>query len=184
MSNNNAIDYSSKSPRRDVPMVEVEVESVTMQCLPNGWLVNPGKSRIMIYEDQVPEVEALTRTEQDNDLYKRAQSEFEGRLMKYAEDEFGGDLDKATKKCPFSVESVFLSMNQSLGIPHVKPLKSMKILKDGLPPPAKKDSWDASAGTAKIVADVLQLLFSDDTVLDKIADRVNQRKTASNRKGN
>lgn len=181
---NNAIDYSSKSPKRDVPMVEVEVDSVTMQCLPNGWLVNPGKSKITIYEDQIPEVEALTRTEQDNDLYKRAQSEFEGRLMKYADDEFGGDLDKATAKCPFSVESVFLSMNQSLGIPHVKPLKSMKVLQKDLPPPTKKDSWDAQTNAAKLVTTVIENLLTNKELIASIASLVNQHNSAPKGKGN
>jgi hypothetical protein len=169
---NNSVDYSKKSPRRDVPMVEIELESVTQQCVPNGWLVNPGVNTIRIYEDEVPEVQALTRTEEDNDLYKRAQAEYARRFKRWADENCDGDMDKAAEICPLSVESVFLSMNEGLGLPHVKPFKYMKITNKGLPPPQEERGWKDQNNAAEIAANAIAGIFSNEDFLMRIAEKV------------
>lgn len=137
------VDRSNISPKRNMEMVEMEVESVVMQALPNGYLVSPGKSTIIVYKDEVAQVEDLVRSSEDIAAIERAKTECALRLRQYADDKCGGDMAAASKLFPESVESVFVSQNKGSNFPHIKPLLSARKIKEGLPPPAETDRWNA-----------------------------------------
>lgn len=181
---NNAISMTkTNSPKRDVSMVELEIDCVTSQCLPNGWLANPGVSRIFVYADEVAQVEALTRTEEDNELYRQAEVQYAKRFAKWAENNCGGDMEKAAALCPLSVESVYLSMNEGDGVFHIKPIKSMTVIRKDLPPPEEKKSWEAQSKSAGMVADVIEKLLTNDALIDLVAEAVSKRGSESAKSG-
>lgn len=156
-----AMDNSKDSPRRNKPMCTMDVEAATMQTLPNGFLVLPGKSTIKIYEDQVDEVMALVRDEDENLAIIRAKEEYDRRFKKYADEKCDGDAKVAYERFPQSVESVYCQQNEGKGVYGTRPLLSAVIKEKGLPPPQKEDSWDAQNSSAEMVAKTINIILEN-----------------------
>lgn len=165
-----AADFSNKVPQRNKNRIRMEVESVTMQCLPSGNLVLPGKAEIVIYEDEEQQVLDLVRDEEENIAVQQAYKQFEIRLKRYADEKCGGDLEKARLICPESPQSVFCLLND--GKPHMRPLLSATTIARDLPPPHKQEAWSASNDTANMVATAISLVMNDPSLRKVLAEQL------------
>lgn len=171
------IDFSEKSPRKKTGMCRVEVESVVNQCVPNGYIVPPGKSVIQIYKDQLPELKALVRDPEDVQRLAAAKEEYARRFQKYVEsDECGGDEKRAKEMFNESVESVYIQQNQGFGYPGVKPLLSVTVIEDNLPPPQAEEMWNAQKLSGDMIANIMaSLLGPNSPIVENIVNAVIER---------
>lgn len=181
-----AMDNSKESPRQNKLMCTMEIEAATMQTLPNGYLVQPGKSEIRIYEDQVPEVMALVQDEEEREAVIAAKKTYDRRFKKYADEKCGGDLELAYQRFPESVPSVFCQANEHK--PGIRPLLSAVVKDKGLPPPHKEELWDASKNTADATVAAVEAIMNNPALRkmleDKILNELVEKETPKSKKGN
>lgn len=129
---------------RNVPMMELEIESRVEQCLPNGTTAHIGKSIVTIYKDEYSQIRALVETQADG--IERATIE-DAALLDLAVKAAPDNADYIKKTWAGSIPAAFRKLFRR----DLLPLISVKVLRDDIPPPAIQGQYGASDMIAKAI---------------------------------
>lgn len=149
-------DSRANAVQRKDPMVRIKVRARTSnQLIPGGYLLPLGESICLVYEPDLPAIEAMV--EKDSDALKQAEVYFTKSIEASVRDELMTLSDEEARSVRLlqarqefcgSVEAKFKDLHQR----EILPLESLEVLERGIPAPVQQQQVEQQSFLASTIA--------------------------------